>query len=332
MFKRILSFSAPPPSSSQLLLRQQLHQYQLKQKSLLFIPFKRFIHTHSTTMVQANKSFIVNRTSLRTSNPKSIDFWTGKLGMSLIKTHQAEDAKTTSYFLNYPQPEDEGKDVTARSGVLELVYVSDATTSTTTTTKINNGNGETDRGFGHVCISVDNIEVAEKKFLDAGVRFKKKLSEGRQHDIAFLLSDYDDYWVELIENGIDKKEGESNIASYRLNHSMIRVVEIEKSLKFYRDLGLKLFKRLDFEGAKFSLYFLGYNHDPNFEEGSLSFKELSKYQSLIELTYNWENEEGFKGYNLGEQGFRNIVIAGDTITEQKTIEDPDSYKVELSTL
>ncbi|CAK9438715.1 uncharacterized protein LODBEIA_P29390 [Lodderomyces beijingensis] len=276
-------------------------------------------------MVQVNSSFIVNHTCLRTKDPKSVEFWTGKLGMTLIDTKKSGDS--TSFFLNYPQPQDKGKSVNEREGVLELVYSGGANGGREI--EINNGNGESDRGFGHVCVSVDNIEVAEKQFLLAGVRFKKKLSEGRQHDIAFLLSDFDDYWIELIENEIDKREGETHVASYRFNHTMIRVVDVEKSLQFYRGLGLKLLNKLDFEGAKFSLYFLGYNNDPSFKEESMTYQEQKKLQSLIELTYNWESAPGFKGYNLGSQGFQNIAISGNTVGGLETLQDPDSYKVEL---
>ncbi|KAI3405375.1 GLO1 [Candida oxycetoniae] len=257
-----------------------------------------------------------------TKDPKSVDFWTHKLGMTLLKTD--ENQGSISFFLAYPQPQDNGKEVYEREGVLELVYKGD--------TEINNGNGETNRGFGHVCVSVDNIEAAEKKFLLQGVRFKKKLSQGRQHDIAFVLSDFDDYWIELIENGIDKKENETNVASYRFNHTMIRVVDVEKSLKFYRDLGLKLVNKLDFKEAKFSLYFLAYYNDDNFEQGTMQYKDQTKLQSLIELTYNWEADPEFKGYNLGPQGFQNIAISGDNIKDHKYVEDPDTYKVELKSL
>lgn len=41
------------------------------------------------------------------------------------------------------------------------------------------GNEEPGRGFGHVCISVDNLEAACKRFDELGVKFKKRPEEGR---------------------------------------------------------------------------------------------------------------------------------------------------------
>lgn len=40
-----------------------------------------------------------------------------------------------------------------------------------------NGNSEP-RGFGHLAVSVDNIQAACKKFEDAGYTFQKKLTVG----------------------------------------------------------------------------------------------------------------------------------------------------------
>lgn len=65
--------------------------------------------------------------------------------------------------------------------------------------KVHNGNFDPGKGFGHVCISVDNIQAACQRIEDAGYRFKKKLSDGRMRHIAFVL-DPDDYWVRLDGN------------------------------------------------------------------------------------------------------------------------------------
>lgn len=53
--------------------------------------------------------------------------------------------------------------------------------------KINNGNTDPGRGFGHVCISVDNIQAACQRIEDAGYKFQKKLTDGRMKSIAFAL-------------------------------------------------------------------------------------------------------------------------------------------------
>jgi lactoylglutathione lyase len=62
-----------------------------------------------------------------------------------------------------------------------------------------NGNKEPGRGFGHICVSVDNIEKACERFEQLGVTFIKKLKDGKMHNIAFM-ADPDGYWVEIVTN------------------------------------------------------------------------------------------------------------------------------------
>lgn len=64
--------------------------------------------------------------------------------------------------------------------------------------KYHNGNDEP-QGFGHTCVSVDNLEKAVEKFDQAGVKWKKRLTDGRMKDVAFIL-DPDNYWIEIIQN------------------------------------------------------------------------------------------------------------------------------------
>ena len=56
-------------------------------------------------------------------------------------------------------------------------------------------------------------------------------------------------------------------------HTMVRVNDVDASLKFYCDaLGLELARRHDIEAGRFSLIFLAAPGDPN---------------AQVELTYNW---------------------------------------------
>ena len=74
------------------------------------------------------------------------------------------------------------------------------------------------RGFGHTCISVDNIQAACQRIEDAGYKFQKKLTDGRMRSIAFVL-DPDGYWVEVIgQNPVDKTEGitTTDLGTYRM--------------------------------------------------------------------------------------------------------------------
>jgi lactoylglutathione lyase len=58
---------------------------------------------------------------------------------------------------------------------------------------------------------------------------------------------------------------------------MVRVKDLDKSIRFYELLGLKQIKRKDFEEARFSLIFLA----PEGQE-----------DAQVELTYNWDGDEG----------------------------------------
>ena len=83
----------------------------------------------------------------------------------------------------------------------------------------------------------------------------------------------------------------------RYLHTMVRVADIDESLKFYRDLlGMVEIRRSENEGGRFTLVFLAAPED---EEAARENKA-----PMIELTYNWpdEGEEG----ETPSQGARNF--------------------------
>ena len=53
--------------------------------------------------------------------------------------------------------------------------------------------------FVPVGISVDDLQAACDRFESLKVDFKKRLTDGRMHNIAFVL-DPDGYWIEVIQN------------------------------------------------------------------------------------------------------------------------------------
>lgn len=60
-------------------------------------------------------------------------------------------------------------------------------------------------------------------------------------------------------SAVFKMPATAETASYRLNHTMFRIKDPEKSLKFYREvLGMDLIDEHD--GGDFKLFFLAYGH------------------------------------------------------------------------
>ncbi|MEH2119737.1 lactoylglutathione lyase [Nostoc sp.] len=122
----------------------------------------------------------------------------------------------------------------------------------------------------------------------------------------------------------------------RLLHTMLRVGNLEESLKFYCEvLGMKLLRRKDYPGGEFTLAFVGYGEESD--------------NTVIELTYNW----GVEKYELGN-AYGHIALGVDDIyamceeirnqagkvvrepgpmkhgsTVIAFVEDPDGYKIEL---
>lgn len=83
----------------------------------------------------------------------------------------------------------------------------------------------------------------------------------------------------------------------RIMHTMIRVVDLDKSVDFYTNVfGMKLLRKTDFPAAKFTLAFVGYGDEDS--------------NAVIELTHNWET----RSYEMGN-AFGHIAIAV-----------PDAYK------
>lgn len=124
--------------------------------------------------------------------------------MSLVKHLQFPEAKFDLYFLGYDGPGalSHGNSTFDRQGLIELTH--NYGTEDDPDYKVNTGNAEPHRGFGHVCVAVDHIRAACQRLEDAGYRFQKRLQDGRMKHIAFAL-DPDGYWVEIISKRIGSK-------------------------------------------------------------------------------------------------------------------------------
>ena len=122
----------------------------------------------------------------------------------------------------------------------------------------------------------------------------------------------------------------------RMLHTMIRVGDLERSIRFYTEaLGMKVLRRKDYPEGKFTLAFVGYGDESQ--------------TAVIELTHNWDT----KSYELGN-GFGHIAVGvanakeacdavrakGGKVTREAGpmkfggsviafVEDPDGYKIEF---
>jgi lactoylglutathione lyase len=122
----------------------------------------------------------------------------------------------------------------------------------------------------------------------------------------------------------------------RILHTMIRVGDLDRSIRFYTEvLGMRLLRRTDYPEGRFTNAFVGYEDETE--------------AAVVELTHNWDT----RSYDLGT-GFGHIALAvedaykaceevrkrGGKVTREagpmkhgKTViafvEDPDGYKLEF---
>ena len=80
-------------------------------------------------------------------------------------------------------------------------------------------------------------------------------------------------------------------------HTMIRISDIDASLRFFCDgLGLSEVRRYDSENGRFTLIFLAATDDVD--------AARTQKAPLIELTYNWDPEDYTGGRNFGHLAYR----------------------------
>ncbi|KAL9113532.1 MAG: hypothetical protein Q9227_002270, partial [Pyrenula ochraceoflavens] len=273
-------------------------------------------------MATSPLNYKFNHTMLRVKDPKKSLEYYKFLGLTQINKLEFPDNKFDLYFLAYDGPQSVSPEHhwSDREGVLELTH--NYGSESDPNFKVANGNKDPGRGFGHICVSVDNIQAACKRLEDAGYSFQKKLSDGRMRHIAFAL-DPDGYWVEIIaQNPADKTESvtTTNTQAYRFNHTMIRVKDAEASLKFYQEvMGMTLMRVSEQKEAKFNLYFLGYpsGSDIPVEPSPNGVNPLASHEGLLELTWNYgtEKEEGqvYHNGNTDPQGFGHICVSVDDL-------------------
>ena len=145
--------------------------------------------------------FVFNQTMLRIKDPaKSIAFYTDVLGMTLLDKYDFPAMKFSLYFLGYPasavptDPAARVKWVFEQQALLELTH--NWGTEADAAFAYHNGNSEP-RGFGHIGLSVPNVDAACARFESLGVEFVKRPQDGAMKGLAFV-KDPDGYWIEIV--------------------------------------------------------------------------------------------------------------------------------------
>ncbi|MGH6934005.1 MAG: lactoylglutathione lyase [Dongiaceae bacterium] len=124
---------------------------------------------------------------------------------------------------------------------------------------------------------------------------------------------------------------------FQMLHTMIRVLDLDKSIDFYtRLLGMRLLRRTDYPTGEFTLAFVGYGDE--------------KSSTVIELTHNWGRKEPYEigtGFGHIALGVPDIYGACEQLAKEGVkiprppgpmkhggsviafVDDPDGYKIEL---
>ena len=122
----------------------------------------------------ATVGFVFNHTMLRVKDiARSLDFYTRVLGFTLVRRRDFDEAKFSLYFLvlvDDPSviPDEEparGEWLLSQRGVLELTH--NHGTENDPAFSYHDGNSEP-RGFGHICLSVPDVEAACARFEATG--------------------------------------------------------------------------------------------------------------------------------------------------------------------
>ncbi|CAH0697680.1 unnamed protein product [Spodoptera exigua] len=153
----------------------------------------------------STRDFMFQQTMYRIKDPrKSIPFYTGVLGMSLLKQLHFPEMKFSLFFMGYENPAEIPSDEATRTAwamtrkaTLELTYNWGTESDDSS---YHNGNSDP-RGFGHIGILVKNVDEACARFEQQGVKFIKRPNDGKMKGLAFI-QDPDGYWIEIFSSNV----------------------------------------------------------------------------------------------------------------------------------
>jgi len=143
------------------------------------------------------KEFIFQQTMFRIKDVKrSLEFYTGILGMRLLKQLDFPSMKFSLFFLGFEDPKDIPDDEVEkirwtfkRKACLELTYNWEDDGNTYGCQK--------GQGFGHIGLCVPDVYKACEWFEKNNVEFIKKPGDGKMKGIAFI-KDPDGYSIEIL--------------------------------------------------------------------------------------------------------------------------------------
>jgi lactoylglutathione lyase len=141
----------------------------------------------------------------------------------------------------------------------------------------------------------------------------------------------------MMATATEAKKPAVDTGRFRFLHTMLRVLDLDRSLDFYtRLMGMKLIRRRDVPEGKYTIAFVGYDDETT--------------GTVLELTHNWDQKEP---YALGT-AFGHLAVATPDLyatcaalekegvkiprppgplkfgtTHIAFIEDPDGYRIEL---
>ena len=153
---------------------------------------------------QETRGFVFNHTMLRVKDPAAaLDFYSRVLGMRLLRKLDFPEMKFSLYFLAHvdddsalpEQPAERNAFVFSQRGVLELTH--NWGTENAPDFRYHDGNAQP-QGFGHICISVPDLDAAIRWFDQNQVTYVKRPEQGKMRDVAFI-KDVDGYWIEIVE-------------------------------------------------------------------------------------------------------------------------------------
>ena len=245
--------------------------------------------------------FTLQQTMLRIKDPaKSVPFYEKNFGFKLLHKYDFPQWNFSLFFLGIPRPGQSWPEPGTKESeealwsmkyqsCLELTH--NYGTESDDTFKVNNGNVEPNRGFGHIAVMTPDVYKSAADLEADGVSFHKRPDEGRMKGLAFAL-DPDGYWIEIIRRG-EASEVPAD-TPYTLAQTMFRVKDPKKSIEFYCDV-LKMSLVRVSKMSDFTNYFLAQVPpgeefpDPESDEAPDFVRNM--FPQVLELTHNHGTED-----------------------------------------